>query len=125
MRTRRRATRACHVLLAAALGVPGVGGCRTWQAVPIPRDGSPAPSAAHARLTRHDGRVDEVADARVEGDTMRAERYHSAPGPGRVAVAVPLDSVRDVEVRRVSWPRTLGLAAGVILVSLVLAPLAP
>jgi hypothetical protein len=26
---------------------------------------------------------------------------------------VPLDSVRALEVRRVSWPRTLGLAAGV------------
>lgn len=82
--------------------------CQAWRAEPLRATGAPA---EHARLTRLDGRVDELLDARVERDTVRGDRLGHR---GREdAVAVPLDSVRRFEVRRVSGPRTLGLAAGV------------
>ena len=90
-----------------------VGACHSWQPAPLPRAGdAPRPVAATARVTYVDGRVEQVARARVERDTLRAER-------AGVALAVPLDSVRAVHVRRLHWVRTLGLAAGVLGFSLL------
>ena len=110
------ARRARALILLAA--VPFVGACRTWRPAALPRDGAsverPAPTATgRARLTYVDGRVDDVFAAYVDQDTLRAERYIVTRAQGRVALAVPLDSVRALEVRRVSWGRTLGLVVGV------------
>jgi hypothetical protein len=102
------------VLLAA---VTGAGACRTWRAAELPRDGAsvqrPAVATGRARLTYVDGRVDDVFGAYVAQDTLRAERYVITRAQGRVALAVPMDSVQALEVRRVSWGRTLGLVVGV------------
>ncbi len=52
---------------------------------------------------------------RVAGDTLRGERRSAGDGDGpRAAVAVPLDSLRRLETRRVSIARTVGLYFGVM-----------
>ena len=104
------------LLLLAA--IPGGTACRTWRPAELPRDGGSAqrPASAvsgRARLTYVDGRVEDVFAAYVDRDTLRAERYVITRAQGRVALAVPLDSVRALDVRRVSWGRTLGLAVGI------------
>ncbi len=99
---------------AALLLLTSGAGCRTWQPVPLPPAGAPAP-LARVRVTRADDRQVEVLRASVRGDTLYGERRDGA-SPGRgAAAAVPLDSVRRLEARRVSGARTGALAAGVLL----------
>ena len=92
--------------------------CQTWQLQTLPLPGTPAApvvAAPHARLTRMDGRVDELRDVRVERDTVRGQLL----GPRRLEgrAAVPLDSVQKLEVWRVSADRTVGLVVGTLLVA--------
>lgn len=96
----------CAVVLCAS-------GCRTWQPVAIPRTGAePASAVTRARVTYRDGRVSEVGQVRFVRDSMHATR-------AGVVFAVPADSLRSVEVRRLDWLRTLGLAAGILGTSLL------
>jgi hypothetical protein len=67
------------------------------------------------RATRPDGSRGELAEAHLEGDTLRGQLYEIPRGRGPVAVAVPLDSVRRLEARRFSGARTGALAGGVVL----------
>ena len=90
--------------------------CRAWRAEPLPAPGARAAlvvAAEHARLTRLDGRVDELLDARVERDTVRGDLL--GPRGREGAVAVPLDSVRRLQVRHVSGALTAALAGGLVL----------
>jgi hypothetical protein len=67
------------------------------------------------RATRTDGSRVELARVRVAADTLRGERRAAGRGDAaRVAVAVPLDSLRRLETRRVSIARTVGLYFGVM-----------
>jgi hypothetical protein len=111
-RARRRcAGRAAALVL---LAVPGA--CRTWRTEPLPTAGAPARSvAARVRATRADGSRVELARARVAGDTLRGERRENGPSGRPSPVAVPLDSLRALEARRVSWPRTGALVVGALL----------
>jgi hypothetical protein len=97
-------------------------GCHTWaRATSRP---APAPSGAiegRARATRADGSVLYLVGARVDGDTLRGQ-IDAAPGErGPRAVAVPVDSVRRLDVRRLSVGRTAALGGGGVLVALALA----
>lgn len=84
-------------------------GCRTWRAEPLPAAGAPARVVqGRVRATRADGSRVELVGARVGGDTLRGAR-------GGTEVAVPLDSVRRLEARRVSALRTGALVGGVLL----------
>ena len=84
------------------------GAWRTWKPASVSRNAETAtPVATRSRLTHLDGRVEQVARAFVERDTVRAER-------GGVAMVVPLDTVREVRVQRLDWPRTLGLVGGLL-----------
>lgn len=104
---RRRVT--ARFLCVLALSV----GCQTWQSVAIPRAGAePTPVVSRARVTFRDGRVSEVSDVRFARDSMRATR-------AGVVFAVPTDSLRSVEIRRLDWVPTLGLGAGILGFSLL------
>ena len=88
-------------------------GCQTWHPVVIPRAGAePTPVAPIARVTFRDGRVSEVAQMRFARDSMHAAR-------AGVLFAVPADSLRAVQVRRLDWFRTMALGAGILGFSLL------
>jgi hypothetical protein len=95
--------------------------CHTWRTAPLPRAGSPASTiTGDARLIHANGRVYAVTNAHVWQDTIRAGFRDAGGGLASAAVAVPLDSVRALKVRRLSWSRTLGLAAALFIGPLAL-----
>jgi hypothetical protein len=89
-------------------------GCRTWQPVPPPSAGAPT-TLPRVRVLRADGSRVEVDQVYVRGDTLYGERRTGTAPGSREVVAVPVDSVRRVEARRVSGARTGALAGGVLL----------
>jgi hypothetical protein len=107
---RRRAASRTSLLLVLALAA-----CRTWRAAPLPVAGAPDRAVrGHLRATRADGSRVELARARVARDTLRGEPRRAGDDGARPPVAVPLDSLRRLETRRVSVARTLGLYFGVM-----------
>jgi hypothetical protein len=82
--------------------------------VPPPSAGAPT-TLPRVRVLRLDGSRVEVGQAYVRGDALYGER-RAGTAPGyRGVVAVPVDSVRRLEARRVSAGRTGALAGGVLL----------
>lgn len=115
---RRRAGSRRTTLLLVALSAA----CRTWRAEPLPVAGAPARAIpSRVRATRADGSQVELARARIAGDTLRGERWEIDRSGRPAAVAVPLDSVRRLEARRVSVARTaaVGVAGAMVLVFFV------
>jgi hypothetical protein len=110
-RARSHATLRCALLVPLAL----MAACRTWRAEPLPAMGSPARAiGGHVRATRADGIRVELTRARVVGDSLRGEPRGRAAGGQRSETAVPLDGLRQLEVRRVSAARTTWLGIGVL-----------
>ena len=107
---RRAALRLVPLLAALVLG------CRSWRAEPLPPPGAPAQDVrGPIRATRTDGTRVELTRVRIAGDTLRGERRTADGGDVSGApVAIPLDSVRGLERRRVSIARTVGLYFGVM-----------
>ncbi len=87
-------------------------GCHGWHAHPLPTPGVQA-LGGRTRATLADGRQLDLAKARIDRDTLHAERYRIGRDGRPTVLAVPMDSVRALETRRVSWSRTLGLVAGI------------
>jgi hypothetical protein len=104
------AMRAAPLLLWIAL-TPA---CRTWRPEPLPASPTAERVIRHrVRATRADGRRLELTRVRVARDTLRGELRAADGGPGAV-VAVPVDSLRRLETRRVNVARTVGLYFGVM-----------
>lgn len=98
----------------ALLPLPLLLACHSWQVQPLPTNGSAdRVIEGRVRAAWTDGARTELTRARLTRDTLHAEHYVIPRGRGPVMVAVPLDSVRGLEVRRLSWRRSLGLAAGI------------
>jgi hypothetical protein len=100
-------------------------GCHTWARTDLSR--APAPDREpfeHVRATRADGSRVELVNARVEGDTLRGERWEIGRDGRRVQIAIPVDSVRQFETRKISGGRTTALAGGITVVVLGLVALA-
>ena len=89
-------------------------GCHVWHAVPL-APGAAHPLPARARVVRPTGERIELRGGRVTPDSVVGARTLGAPAGGAGRVALPRDSVAFVEVRRLSWARTLGVAGGVYL----------
>jgi hypothetical protein len=89
-------------------------GCRTWRAVPPPSAGAPT-ALPRVRVLRLDGSRVEVGQVNVRRDTLYGERRAAIASGYREVVAVPVDSVRRLEARRVSAARTGALAGGILL----------
>jgi hypothetical protein len=87
-------------------------GCHVWRAVPL-APGTAQPLPARTRVVRPTGERIELAGARVTPDSVVGARARGAPYAAVGRVALARDSVAFLEVRRLSWGRTLGLAAGV------------
>lgn len=101
-------TRGMLVVAAVALGT----GCYTWHPVPLaPGEARPLPD--RARVVRPTGERIELAGARVTPDSVVGARRGRARDAAGRQVALPRDSVAFVEVRRLSWARTLWLVTGV------------
>jgi hypothetical protein len=91
--------------------------CHSWVRQDFAPGAAPARAVGdHVRATRADGSRVELASASLAGDTLRGERWEIGRDGRRVAMAVPLDSVRRLEARRVSAGRTGALVGGVVLV---------
>jgi hypothetical protein len=102
----------------ALLLVPLLLGCHSWQRQPLPTSGSPDQViAGRVRAVWTDGAptvaTPELTRARLTRDTLYAEHYVIRRGRGPVMVTVPVDSIRRLEVRRLSWGRSLGLVLGI------------
>ena len=111
-------------MVAAAAILVLAGACRTWKGQPLPA-ATPAPQqlAGHVRVTRVDGSREELADARLESDTLRGERWRIGRRGERPAINVPVDSVQRLEARSVSAGRTIALVAGLLALGLALGAL--
>jgi hypothetical protein len=89
--------------------------CRTWRAEPVPAGATPGRAvAAHVRATRADGTWLELREARVDRDTLRGVRWSADGLTPATPTAIPLDSVRRLEARRVSTKRTVWLGVGLM-----------
>jgi hypothetical protein len=106
--TARVTARWAPLLLALAVG------CRTWVHEPLRVAGAPTWAVrGHVRATRTDGTRVELTQVRIAGDTLRGALRTAGEGQGQ-PVAIPVDSVRDLERRRFSIGRTVGLYFGVM-----------
>ena len=109
----RRASR--RLISHWALLLPLLVACRTWRAEPLPLGRAPDRAVrGHFRATRADGTRVELTRVRIEGDTLRGELRASEGEAQRTPVAIPVDSVRGIERRRVSVARSVGLYFGVM-----------
>lgn len=106
-------------VLALAL-VVGLPACSSWhRASPTSTDATAEPWD-HVRLVHADGRRMELWTARVVRDTLYG---YSRPRWGATVpptTAVPIDSVRVLEVRGTDTGRTTGLVAGLAGTGLVI-----
>ena len=87
------------------LGLVLAGGCQSWHAAPLGPDAT-RDLPANARLAKPDGQKVQLDSGHVTADSVIGEES------GGQRIALPRDSVASVEVRSLSWPRTLGAVYG-------------
>lgn len=95
---------AATLLLSAAT----LGGCQTWQRVeaPLPRTLA-AVRPDSIRVTRHDEERVVLHGPRIVDQTLFGDRCGDPCMRPETPVALALEEVLSVEVRRLSWGRTI------------------
>ena len=86
-----------------------VAGCQSWHATPLAPNAS-RDVAANTRLVELDGQSVNLETGHVTADSIVGEMS------GGQRIALPRDSVASVEVSSLSWPRTLGVVYGGLVV---------
>lgn len=89
--------------------------CTTWRRqdlAPAPASSMPVPGTI--RVTMRNGSRLTLRDARMQGDTLRAMLADATQAAGNGTVAVALSDIANVESRKLSGRRTVGLVAGSI-----------
>lgn len=112
--TTRHRTRILRVLHLAILGVMmwGASGCQAYRRTSVPAVGGPERSLGErVRITTDSGVVYELANAKVQGDSVVGAAQSSGE---RTAIAV--SHIRKVEEWSTSGWRTTGLIGGVVVV---------
>jgi len=108
----RRGRSVARAALALAL-VTIVPACTSWHRTPITPGATTDAPLDHVRLVRADGRRLELWTVRIARDTLfgyTRPRWDAIVPP---TTAVPVDSVRLLEVRGTDAGRTAGLVTGV------------
>jgi hypothetical protein len=87
------------------LELVSVAACQSWHSIPL------APDAArdlpeNSRVVTSGGRTLPVRDAHIDGSHVAGVM------PDGERISLPRDSVSSIQVRRLSWPRTLGAVYG-------------
>lgn len=108
LRPARRTRRAMILTLALA-----VAGCQRWYHVPVqPGEARVLGGGRSVQVTRADGGVYTLIEARVQGDSLVGRYAGRVPAGYSPRVALALADVRRVEARRVDLARTAGAVVG-------------
>jgi hypothetical protein len=94
-----------QLLRVLCLALVFAGACQSWHATPLAPDAT-RDLPANTRLVRSNGQTVQLTSGRVTGDSVIGEQDTGQ------RIALPRDSVASVEVRSLSWPRTLGAVYG-------------
>ncbi|HSU96882.1 MAG TPA: hypothetical protein VLI40_06600 [Gemmatimonadaceae bacterium] len=94
-----------QLLRVLCLALVFVAACQSWHATPLaPNVARDLP--ANTRLITSNGQTVQLTSGRVTSDSVIGEQDTGQ------RIALPRDSVASVEVRGLSWPRTLGAVYG-------------
>ncbi|HEX4813130.1 MAG TPA: hypothetical protein VFV66_10310, partial [Nonomuraea sp.] len=110
--------RALQPLLPVLAAVTLFGACHTWRASSSPVAETLAGRPDEVRVHRHDGSQITLLHPRLSGDTLLGDREASST---TATVAVALNEIQSVEVRRFAALGTAGLIAGVGATALLIA----